>query len=100
MGCMPVAVISIRQDNRLIWLVYDLYELPITTTPVSSNAFVGISDRREWLYDEISVLDEPKCRHEILLNTGEVIELVFFQFDLFVHHSPSHALHAQAAQLV
>jgi hypothetical protein len=96
----PVAVISVRQDNRLIWLVYDLYEHPRINAPVSSNAFVGISDRREWLYDEVDVVDEPKCRHEILLNSGEVIELVFFQFDMFVHHSPSHALQPQSAQLV
>ena len=36
----PVAVISVRQDNQLIWLVYDLYEQPRITTPVSSDAFV------------------------------------------------------------
>ena len=95
----PVAVISVRQDNKLIWLVYDLYHEPTITTPVSSDAFVSAADQRQWLYDEVDVGDEPKCRHEILLNTGEVIELVFFQFDMFVHHSPSHALQPQTAQL-
>ncbi|MEI8371373.1 MAG: hypothetical protein WCJ35_00910 [Planctomycetota bacterium] len=96
----PVAVISVRQDNKLIWLVYDLYDQPTITTPVSSDAFVSASEQRQWLYDEVDVCDDPKCRHEILLNTGEVIELVFFQFDIFVHHSLSHAIQPQIAQLV
>jgi hypothetical protein len=97
--CAPVAVISIRQDNKLIWLVYDLYEEPTIATPVSSNAFVGPSEQRQWLYDEVDVGSEPTCRHEILFNTGEVISLVFYQFDMFVHHSPSHALQPQTAVL-
>jgi len=94
----PVAIIGVRQDTRLIWLVYDLYNEPTITTPVKSGAFVTGSDQRQWLYDEIDVLDEPKCRHEIFLNTGEVIELVFFQFDMFIHHSPSQSLQLHAAQ--
>ena len=95
---IPVAIIGVRQDNKLIWLVYDLYHKPAITTPVSSDVFVSASGQRQWLYDEIDVLDEPKCRHEILLNTGQVIELVFFQFDMFLHHSPSHAIQPQTAQ--
>ena len=95
----PVAVISVRQDNKRIWLVYDLYEVPTIATPVSSDAFVGPSEQRQWLYDEVDVGNEPTCRHEILLNTGEVITLVFYQFDMFVHLSPSHALQPQTAQL-
>ncbi len=88
----PVAIIGVRQDTKLIWLVYDLYEEPTITTPVVSDVFVSDPDQRQWLYDEIDVLDEPKCRHEIFLNTGEVIELTFFQFDMFVHHSPPQSL--------
>jgi hypothetical protein len=95
----PVAVISLRQDNKMIWLVYDLYHKPTITTPVSSDAFVNASEQRQWLYDEVDVLEEPKCRHEILLNTGEVVEMVFFQFDMFVHYSPSRAIRPQTAQL-
>jgi hypothetical protein len=91
----PVAVIGIRQDNKLIWLVYDLCEEPKTTIPVASGAFVSSSDQRQWLYDEIDVLDEAAWRHEIFLNTGEVIELVFFQFDMFIHRSPSRAIQPQ-----
>ncbi len=94
----PVAIIGVRQDNRLIWLVYDLYEEPKFTIPVASAAFVSASDQRQWLYDEIDVLDPPACRHEILLSSGEVVELVFFQFDMFVHHSPLRALQPQAAR--
>ena len=87
-----------RQDPRLIWLVYDLYDEPKITIPVESDVFVTDPDQRQWLYDEIDVLDEPKCRHEIFLNTGEVIELTFFQFDMFIHHSPSQTLQLDAAQ--
>lgn len=94
----PVAIISVRQDNELIWLVYDLYDEPTISTPVASGVFVSEADQRQWLYDEIDVLDEPKCRHEIFLNTGEVIDLVFFQFEMFTHRSPSHALQPQATQ--
>jgi hypothetical protein len=94
----PVAIIGVRQDTKLIWLVYDLYDEPTITTPVSSDVFVTDPDQRQWLYDEIDVLDEPKCRHEILLNTGEVIELVFFQFEMFIHHSPPHAISLQTAK--
>lgn len=57
---------------------------PTITIPVRSDVFVKARDQRQWLYDEIDVVDEPKCVHEILLNTGEVIELTFFQFDLFM----------------
>jgi len=95
----PVAVISVRQDNRLLWLVYDLYAEPTITTPLEYNAFVPGTQPRQWLYDEVDVVDEPICRHEILLNTGEVIELVFFQFDMFVHDRPAHAVERQTAQL-
>lgn len=94
----PVAIIGVRQGTRLIWLVYDLYEEPTITTPVASDVFLTDPDQRQWLYDEIDVLDEPKCRHEIFLNTGEVIELTFFQFDMFIHHSPSQSLQLHAAQ--
>ena len=95
----PVATISVRQDNDLIWLVYDLYDKPTITTPVPSDAFVSAHGPRQWLYDEIDALDGPKYRHEILFNTGEVIELVFLQFDMFVHRSPSHAIQRQTVQL-
>ncbi len=94
----PVAIIAVRQGAKLIWLVYDLYGEPTITTPMASDVFVTEPDQRQWLYDEIDVLDEPKCRHEIFLNTGEVIELTFFQFDMFIHHSPSHSLQLDAAQ--
>jgi hypothetical protein len=43
----------------------------------------------------VDLVDEARYRHEILLNTGEVVELVFFQFDMFVHHSPPRALASQ-----
>ena len=92
----PVAIISVRQENKLIWLVYDLYDEPTITRPVTSDVFVRDPDQRQWLYDEVDVLDEPKYRHEILLSTGELIDLVFFQFDMFSHHSPSHALVPQS----
>ncbi len=95
----PVATISVRQDNRLICLVYDLYEEPTISIPVASDVFVTDTAQRQWLYDEVDVVDEPRCRHQILLSTGEVIDLWFFQFDLFIHHSPQHALVAQAIQL-
>ena len=94
----PLAIIGVRQDHKLIWLVYDLYDEPTITTPVSSDAFASASDQRQWLYDEIDVLNEPKCRHEILLNTGQVIDLVFFQFEMFVHYSPSQAIQPQTAE--
>jgi hypothetical protein len=94
----PVAIIGVRQDTRLIWLVYDLYSEPTITTPVTSDAFAAGAEQRHWLYDEIDVLDEPRCRHEIFLSTGEVIELIFFQFDMFIHHSPSQSLQLHAAQ--
>jgi len=94
----PVAIIGVRQDTKLIWLVYDLYEEPTITKPVASDVFVTDLDQRQWLYDEIDVLDEPECRHEIFLNTGEVIDLTFFQFDMFIHHSPSQSLHLHTAE--
>jgi hypothetical protein len=95
----PVAIINVRQDNRLIWLVYDLYEEPVISTPVTSDVFVSDTAQRQWLYDEVDVVDESRCRHQILLNTGEVIDLCFFQFDWSIHHSPRHTLVAQVAQL-
>jgi hypothetical protein len=61
----PVALISVRQDNRLVCLVYDLYAEPKIATPVASAAFVRGSDQRQWLYDEIDVVDETTYRHEI-----------------------------------
>ena len=91
--------LSLRQDNRLIWLVYDLYQEPTISTPVTSDVFVSDTAQRQWLYDEVDVVDEPRCRHQILLSTGEVIDLCFFQFDWFIHHSPRHALVTQAAEL-
>lgn len=93
----PVATISVRQENKLIWLVYDLYDEPAVSIPVASDVFISDTSNRQWLYDEVDVLDETRFRHEILLNTGEVIDLVFFQFDMFVHHRPSHVLAAQSA---
>ena len=42
---VPVAVINVRQDDKLIWLVYDLYDKPTITTPMSSDAFVSAPDR-------------------------------------------------------
>ena len=96
----PVATISVRQDNDLIWLIYDLYNEPTITRPVPSDTFVSIPGHRQWLYDEIDALEGPKYRHEILFNTGEVIELVFLQFDMFIHRSPSRTLQRQTAQLV
>ena len=95
----PVAIISVRQDNRLISLVYDLYEEPTISTPVTSDVFLCDAAQRQWLYDEVDVLDEPRCRHQILLSTGEVIDLCFFEFDWFIHHSPRRAPVAQEAQL-
>lgn len=94
----PVAIITVRLDAELIWLVYDLYEEQNITTPVTSDVFVTDPGHRQWLYDEVDVLDEPKCRHEILLSSGEVIELTFFQFDMFIHRSPSQALQTPATQ--
>lgn len=88
----PVATISVRQDNKLIWLVYDLYEEPTIEIPVNSEVFVNDPAHRQWLYDEIDVNDVSKCQHAIFFNTGEVVTLVFFQFELFVHHSPAHVL--------
>ena len=94
-----VATINVRQDNDLIWLVYDLFDKPTTSMPVLSDAFVIAPGQRQWLYDEIDALDGPRYRHEVLFNTGEVIELAFLQFDMFVHHSPPHSLQPQTAQL-
>ena len=53
-------MISVRQDNELIWLVYDLDDEPTITRPVSSDAFVSTADQRQWLYDEVDVCDELK----------------------------------------
>lgn len=93
----PVAMISVRQNTQLIWLVYDLCSEPKITTPVASDVFVKDTDRRQWLYDEIELLDEAHYRHEILLNTGEVVELTFVQFDMFIHYSPGQTPQMHAA---
>ena len=92
----PVAIINIRQNTQLFGLVYDLCSEPKITTPVTSDVFVKDAGRRQWLYDEIEVLDSAKYRHEIFLNTGELVELTFFQFDMSIHYSPSQTLHMHA----
>jgi hypothetical protein len=93
----PLAILCVRQENKLIWLVYDLYNEPTITRPVKADVFVSGEHQRQWLYDEVDVLDDATYRHEIFLNTGEVFELVFFQFDMFVHHAPMRALAPQPA---
>jgi hypothetical protein len=95
----PVATINVRQDDKLIWLVYDLYEEPSVSTPVLSDVFAADPANRQWLYDEVDVVDEPKCRHQILMSTGEVIDFVFFQFDMSIHHSPRHSFAAESERL-
>jgi hypothetical protein len=93
----PVAVISVHQDDKLIWLVYDLYEEPAITTPIEAEVFASGTEQRQWLYDEVDALNDRQYRHEILLNSGEVIELNFFQFDMFIHYGPTHVLQPQVA---
>ena len=93
----PVAIISVRQENELLWLIYDLYDEPAISRPVASDLFAGDAAHRQWLYDEVDLVDECRFRHEILLSTGEVIDLLFFQFDMFVHRRPSHTLVQQSA---
>jgi len=43
----PVASIGVRQDTKLIWLVYDLYEEPTITAPMASNVFQTDPDQRQ-----------------------------------------------------
>lgn len=90
-----VAVINIRQGHDVIGLVYDLLEHPKRKTPAPSQVFVAGATRVSWLYDEIELVNEAEFVHEILLNTGEVLELRFFQFGMFIYHS-AHAVLSSA----
>ncbi|MGH7201299.1 MAG: hypothetical protein ACREJB_11890 [Planctomycetaceae bacterium] len=83
---VPVAVVNVRQGDDVLGLVYDLLHEPRRSVPVSSDVFTSDESSVTWLYDEIEVLSDSAFRHEILLSTGEVLALEFFQFGLLVYH--------------
>jgi hypothetical protein len=68
--------------NTLAILQYTITEQPTIEMPVASDCFTDIQPI--WLYDELDVGESEVFSHEILLSTGQVIKIVFKNFEYHI----------------
>lgn len=85
----PVAVINVRQGDKIFSLIYDLYEEPQWSPPIPSHIFS--EEQLTCLYDEVDLVDDVTFTHEILVSNGRILRLVFFQFIFFAGRNISNA---------
>lgn len=85
----PVAVINVRQNDQVLSLIYDLHEQPQWSARIEASIFSADDDQLICLYDEVDLLNDAMFSHEILLNNGRILRLVFFQFNFFVSRTMS-----------
>ena len=75
-----VAMIAVRKDGAVNFLVYVLDSEPLVARPLESDAF-DVS-QSHWLYDEVDVVGASVFQHEILLSDGRVLSVRFTAFDM------------------
>ena len=75
-----VAMIAVRKDGAVNFLVYVLDGEPLVTRPLESDAF-DVS-QPHWQYDEVDVVGPGVFQHEILLSDGRVLSVRFTAFDM------------------
>ena len=73
-----VAMIAVRNDGAVNFLIYVLDREPLVTRPLESDAF-DVS-QPHWLYDEVDVVGPGVFQHEILLSDGRVLLVRFTAF--------------------
>ena len=76
------AVVTLKQGEQFIFLVYFLVSEPAWQAAPSTKTFQ--TNELLWLYDEIHVEADGTFLHEILLSNGKVLALHFVSFDRFV----------------
>ena len=75
-----VAMIAVRKDGAVHFLVYVLDGEPLVTRPLEDDAF-DVS-QPHWLYDEVDVAGDGVFQHDILLSDGRVLSVRFTAFDM------------------
>lgn len=75
-----VAMIAVRKDGAVCFLIYVLDGEPLVTRPLDDEAF-DVS-QPHWLYDEVDVTSPGIYQHEILLSDGRVLSIRFTAFDM------------------
>ena len=75
-----MAMIAVRKDGAVNFLVYVLDGEPMVTRPLEAEVF-DVS-QPHWLYDEIDFASAGVFQHEILLSDGRVLSIRFTAFDM------------------
>lgn len=75
-----VAMIAVRKDGVVSFLVYVLDGEPLVTRPLDDEVF-DVSPPH-WLYDEFDIASPGIYRHEILLSDGRGLSFRFTAFDM------------------
>ena len=75
-----VAMIAVRKDGAVNFLVYVLDDEPMVTRPLEADVF-DVS-QPHWLYDEVAVAGDGVFQHDILLSDGRVLSVRFTAFDM------------------
>lgn len=75
-----VAMIAVRKDGAVNFLVYVLDGEPLVTRPLEDDLF-DVS-QPQWLYDELDVAGNGVFQHDILLSDGRVLSIRFTAFDM------------------
>jgi hypothetical protein len=75
-----VALIAVRKDGAVNFLVYVLDGEPMVTRPLEADVF-DVS-QPHWLYDEMDVAGVGVFQHDILLSDGRKLSVRFTAFDM------------------
>ncbi len=82
----PMAILSLRQEDRIVTLIYRLWGDVRESSPRPDWPFSAF--HIHWLYDEIDATDavDGEFVHSVLLSDGRVIEIPFAS--VVVHEVP------------
>lgn len=75
-----MALIAVRKDGAVNFLVYVFDGEPMVTRPLEADIF-DVS-QPHWLYDEIDIARAGVFQHDILLSDGRVLSVQFTAFDM------------------
>ena len=83
---LPQSILSLRQGDTLVTLIYHLAD-NVRTNP-APNGWPFSKVRADWLYDEVDVAPAPQGSflHRVFLSDGRVLEIPFAS--VVIHTAP------------